>query len=168
MDMLRGAVSMDEYKTIIHEIEKTMDDEKDNHCERSYSSLTEARNDIYSLYTESLREEAGLVITNNINSLKIERGQVKTKMSDIEYNTNLANSRKGQRDNLLKEIEQVRKDLIQQTQETGDLETTGNVDQDNFRTATIARVHQHLEQIILPTAKEGVREDQNEAAKYNT
>ena len=69
MDKLRRAVSADEYKTIIHEIEKTMDDEKDNHCKCSYSSLTEARNDIYSLYTESLREEAGLVITNNIDSL---------------------------------------------------------------------------------------------------
>ena len=88
-------------------------------------------------------------------------------MSDIEYNTNLANLRKGQRDYLLKEIEQVRKDLIQQTQETGDLETTGNVDQDNLRTATIARVRQHLEQNVLPSAKEGVREDQYDAAIYN-
>ena len=86
MDKLRRAVSADEYKTIIHEIEKTMDDEKDNHCKCSYSSLTETRNGIYSLYTDSLREEEGLTITNNINSLKFERGQVKTKMSDIEYN----------------------------------------------------------------------------------
>ena len=144
---------MDEYKTIIHEIKKTMDDEKDNHCKRSYSSLTEARNDIYSLYTESLREEAGLVITNNIDSLKIEKGQIKTKMSDIEYNTNRANSIKSLRDNLLKEIQQVKKDLIQLTQETVDLETTGDADQDNLRTATIAREHQHMEQNILPTAK---------------
>ena len=52
-------------------------------------------------------------------------------MSDIEYNTNQANSRKGQRDNILKEIEQVKKDLIQLTQETGDLETTGDANQDN-------------------------------------
>ena len=63
-------------------------------------------------------------------------------MSEIEYNTNQANSRKGQRDNLLKEIEQVKKDLIQLTQETGDLETTGDANQDNLRTATIARVCQ--------------------------
>ena len=88
MNKLRRAVSADEYKTIIHEIKKTMDDERDNHCECSYSSLTEARNNIYSLYTESLREEVGLEVTNNIDSLKFERGQVKTKMSDIEYNTN--------------------------------------------------------------------------------
>ena len=106
--------------------------------------------------------------TCNIDSLKFKRGHVKTKMSDIEYNTNLANSRKGQRDNLLKEIEQVKKDLIQLTQDTGDLETTGNANQDNLRTATTARVCQHLEQNILPSAKEGVREDQNEAAIYNT
>ena len=77
MDKLRRAVSTDEYKTIIHEIEKTVDDKKDNNCERSYSSLTEARNDIYSLYTELLREEARLAITNNIDSLKIEKGQIR-------------------------------------------------------------------------------------------
>ena len=65
-----------------------MDGEKDNHCKDNYCSLTEARNDIYSLYTELFREEAGLVITNNIDSLKIKKGQIKTKMSDIEYNTN--------------------------------------------------------------------------------
>ena len=75
MGRLRRTVSREEFETIINEIEKTMDGEKDNHCELNYSSLTEARNNVYSLNTESLREEAGLVITNNINSLKYEKGQ---------------------------------------------------------------------------------------------
>ena len=120
MDRLKGAVSRKEFETIMNEIKKTMDGKKDNHCNRNYCSLTEARNDIYSLYTESLREEAGLVITNNIDSLKYEKGQVKTKMSQIEYNTNRANARKGQRDNLLKELDHVKRDLIQLTQEIGE------------------------------------------------
>ena len=84
-----------------------MDGEKDNHCNQTYCSLNEARNDIFSLYTETLREEGGLVIRTNIESLKYEKGQVKTKMSQIGYNTNQANSRKGQRDNLLKEFNMV-------------------------------------------------------------
>ena len=88
MEELRGAIPRKEFKTIINEIKKTMDDEMDDHCNRNYLSLNVARNDIYTLYIESLREEAGLVITNNIDSLKYEKGQVKTKMSKIEYNTN--------------------------------------------------------------------------------
>ena len=47
-------------------------------------------------------------------------------MSKIEYNTNHANARKGQRDNLLKELDQVKRDLVQLTQEIGKLDTTGN------------------------------------------
>ena len=82
-----------------------MDGKKDNHCNHNYRSLTEARNNIYSLYTESLIEEAGLVITNNIDSLKYEKGQIKTKMSEIEFNTIQANARKSQIDILLKELD---------------------------------------------------------------
>ena len=115
-----------------------MDDEKDNHCERSYSSLTEARNNIYSLYTESLREEAGLVITNNINLHQYEKGQVKITMSQIEYNTNQVNARKGQRDVLQQELDLVKRDLIQLTQEIGELDTTGNTSKDELRAETIA------------------------------
>ena len=42
MERLQRAVSTDEFETIIHENEKTMDGEKDNHWNCYYCSLTEA------------------------------------------------------------------------------------------------------------------------------
>ena len=87
-------------------------------------------------------------------------------MSEIEYNTNRANSGKGQRYNLLRELEEAKRDLIQLTQYTMELEATGDITQDNLRTATIARVCQPSEQNIILSTKEGFRGDQNDAAIY--
>ena len=50
---------------------------------------------------------------------------------------------------------------------SGELETTGDTTQDELRTATIARVHQHLELNVILSAKEGVREGQEDAAICN-
>ena len=62
------------------------------------------------------------------------------------------------RDNLLKELDQVKRDLIQLTQEIGKLDITSDTFKDELRTATAARVCQHLEQNVIPFAKEGARE----------
>ena len=51
-------------------------------------------------------------------------------MSKIEYNTNRANARKDQRDHLLKELDLVKRYLIQLTQEMGELDTTGDTSKD--------------------------------------
>ena len=133
MKELKEAIPKEEFEAITKEIEKTMMGEIEDHPNNKYLSLNEARNDIYNLYIEALKEEAGFIITNNIESLKYKRGQVTTKISKIEYNTNWANSRKGQRDNLLKELKQVKRDLIQLTQYTRELEATGDTAQDNLK-----------------------------------
>ena len=70
MKELKEAIPREEFEAIINEIEKTMKDEMDNHHKNKYLSFNEARNDIYNLYMKVLKEEAGLVITNNIDSLK--------------------------------------------------------------------------------------------------
>ena len=60
----------------------------------------------------------------------------------------------------------MKRDLVQLTQYTMELEATGDITQDNLRSTTIARVHQHLEQNIIPSTQEGTRGDQNDAAIY--
>ena len=117
MEKLSKAISEEDFESINKEVNKTMQGEKDNFCNQSYHSLNEARDDIYSLYTETLREEAGLVLNRDIKSLQHKKGQVKTKMSQIDCNTNWANARKTQRDSLLKEFNVAKKDLIKLTQD---------------------------------------------------
>ena len=88
-------------------------------------------------------------------------------MSQIDCNTNRANARKAQRDSLLKEFDVAKKDLIKLTQDESKLDTTGDADKDKLRATTAARVHHHLDQNILPTPKEGNRENQEDPAIYN-
>ena len=48
--------------------------EIEDHPNNKYLSLNEARNDIYNLYIEVLKEEAGLVITNIIEKIQERTG----------------------------------------------------------------------------------------------
>ena len=102
MKKLRKAVSEEDFQNINKEVNKTLKGEIDDFCSQNYCSLTEAKDKLYSLLTETLREEAGLVIDHDIRSLQHEKGEVKTKMSQIEYNTNRANAKKASRVSLLK------------------------------------------------------------------
>ena len=88
MKELKEAIPVEEFEAVTKEIEKTVMGEIEDHPNNKYLSLNEARNDIYNIYIEALKEEAGLIITNNIESLEYKKGQVKTKISEIEYNTN--------------------------------------------------------------------------------
>ena len=69
VEKLSKAVSEENFETINKEVDKTLQGEKDNFCSQSYQSLNKARDDIYSLYTETLREEAGLVLSTDIKLL---------------------------------------------------------------------------------------------------
>ena len=109
MEKLSKTISEEDFQSTNKEVNKTLQGEKDNFCSQSYCSLNEAREELYSLLTETLREEARLVINHDIQSLQHEKGEVKTKMSQIDYNTNRANAKKASRDSLLKEFEIAKK-----------------------------------------------------------
>ena len=109
MKKLSKAISEEDFQSINKEFNKTLQGEIDHFCSQSYCSLTEAKDKLYSMLTETLREEAGLVIDQDIRSLQNEKGEVKTKMSQIEYNTNRANTKKASSDSLLKEFKIAKK-----------------------------------------------------------
>ena len=83
MEKLSKAISDEDFETINNEVNKTMQGEKDNFCSQSYRSLNEARDELYSLYTETLREEVGFFLNADIKSLQHEKGQIKTKMGQM-------------------------------------------------------------------------------------
>ena len=138
MKKLSKAVSEEDFQNINKEVDKTLKGEKDNFCSQNYYSLTEAKDKLYPLLTETLREEAGLVIDHDIRLLQHEKGEVKTKMSQIEYNTNRANAKKVFRDSLLKKFTAAKKELIKLTHDERKLETTGDPDKGKARAATAA------------------------------
>ena len=145
MERLKQVVSEEDFQSINKEIHKTLKGEMDEFCNQKYCSLTEAKDKLYPLLTEILREEAGNVIDHDIPMLNHEKGEIKTKMSQIEYNTNRANSKKASRDSLLKEFDIAKKELIKLTQDERKQESTGDKDKDKVKTDTAARVLLHLD-----------------------
>ena len=59
-------------------------------------------------------------------------------MSQIEYDTNMANAKKASRDSLLKEFDIAKKELIKLTQDERKQESTGDKDKDKNKTDTAA------------------------------
>ena len=116
---------------------------------------------------EILVEEAGNVIDYNIRVINHEKGEIKKKMSQIEYNTNRANAKKAFRDSILKEFKTAKNELIKLIQDDRKLDTTGDADKDKIRAETAARVHHYLDQNSLPTPEEGTRKDQEDPVIYN-
>ena len=105
MERLKQAVTEEDFQHIKKEILKTLKDEKDDFCGSNYSTLTDAKNKLYSMLTEILVQEAGYVIDHDIQMINHERDEIKKQMSQIEYNTNRANAKKASRDTLVKEFE---------------------------------------------------------------
>ena len=134
MERLKQAVSEDNFQDIKKEMLNKLKGEKDDFCSKKYCLLTDAKDKLYSLLTEILREEAGNIIDHDIRMLNHEKGEVKTKMSQIDYNTNRANAKKASRDSLLKEFDTAKKVLINLTQDERKQESTGDKDKDKVRT----------------------------------
>ena len=92
MEKVKAAVSEADFQHIKKEILNTLKGEKDYLCGCNYSTLTEAANKIYSMLTEILIQEAGQVIDYDIKTIDQERGEIKKKLSQVDYSTNKANA----------------------------------------------------------------------------
>ena len=126
MEKVKQAVTEEDFQHIKREILNTLKDEKDHFCGCNYSTLTEAKNKLYSMLTEILVQEAGSVIDYDIRMINYERDEIKKQMSQIEYNTNRANSKKASRDTLVKELKVAKKELVKSVQDERKQESTGD------------------------------------------
>ena len=104
MEKVKQAVTEEDFQHIKREILNTLKDEKDHFCGSNYSTLTEAKNKLYSMLTEILVQEAGSVIDYDIRMINYKRDEIKKQMSQIEYNTNRANAKRASRGTLIKEL----------------------------------------------------------------
>ena len=85
------------------------------------------------MLTEILIQEAGSVIDYDIRTVNYKKGEIKKKMSQIEYNTNRANAKKASRDTLVKELKVAKEELIKSAQDERKLESTGDPNKDEVR-----------------------------------
>ena len=166
MERIKVAVSEEDFQCIKKEILNTLKGEKDNICSCNYSTLTEATNKIYSMLTEILVQEAGQVIDYDIQTITQEKGDIKKKMSQIDYNKNKANAIKSSQDGLLRESRVAREELIKAAQEEQKKETTNDANKDKLRDETAARIHHFLQKNKLPTLVAGTRTSSDQPSIY--
>ena len=138
MEKVKQAVTEEDFQHIKREILNTLKDEKDHFCGSNYSTLTEAKNKLYSMLTEILVQEAGSVIDYDIRMVNYERDEIKKQMSQIKYNTNRANAKKASRDTLVKELKVAKEELVKSAQDERKQESTGDQNKDKVRSDTAA------------------------------
>ena len=69
------------------------------------------------MLTEILIQEAGQVIDYDVKTVNQERGEIKKKMSQVDYSTNKANAIKASQEGLLRESKAAREELLKATQD---------------------------------------------------
>ena len=103
MDKVKAAVTEEDFEHIKKEILNTLKDEKDYICSGSYSSLPEATNKIYAMLTEILVQEVGQAIIYDAQLIGQEKGELKKKMVQIDYDNSRANDIKSSHEQLIPE-----------------------------------------------------------------
>ncbi len=151
IEKVKAAVFEEDFQRIKKEILNTLKGEKDYICSCNYSSLTEATNKIYSMLTEILVQEVGQAINYDIQVINQEKGELKKKMSQIDYDTSRANDMKSSLDTLLVESRVAREDLIKAAQEECRKEVTNDANIDKLRDGTATRIQALLQRNKLPT-----------------
>ena len=157
MERVKQAITKEDFQHIKKEFLKAIKDEKDDFCKSNYSTLTDAKNKLYSMVTEILVQEVGCVLDHDIRMINYERSEIKKQMSQIEYNTNRANAKKTTRDTLVEEFEIAKKELFESvlTKETSDklriLTTIADTIDKAWEEEN--QVREHLNHIILKSEK---------------
>ena len=140
MEKIKAVVSEEEFQGIKKEILNTLKDEKDYICSCSYSSLTEATNKIYSMLTEILVQEVGQAINYDIQVINQEKGELKKKMSQIDYDTSRANTIKSSHEQLILESKSSTEELHKAVQEERRKEPTNDANMTKLRDDTTTQI----------------------------
>ena len=166
MDKIKAAISEEDFEHIKKEILNTLKDEKDYIYSCSYSSLTEATNKIYSMLTEILVQEVGQAINYDIQVINQEKGELKKKMSQIDYDTIRANAIKSSRDQLIPESRASTEDLLNAAQKERRKDATNDANMDKLRDETATRIQALLQRNKLPTVITGTRKSPEETSIF--
>ena len=88
------------------------------------------------MLTEILVQDVGQVINYDVQVITQEKGELKKKMSQIDYDTSKAKAIKSSQDTLLMESRVAREDLSKAAQEERKKETTNYANKDKLRDET--------------------------------
>ena len=140
MDKVKAAVTEEDFEHIKKEILNTLKGEKDYICSGSYSSLPEATNTIYAMLTEILVQEVGQAINYEIQLIGQEKGELKKKMIQIDYDNSRANAIKASCEQLIPESKSSAEELLKAVQDKRRKEPTEDATLTKLREDTATRI----------------------------
>ena len=149
-------------KTYLINLNLNLKDEKDYICSGSYSSLPEATNQIYAMLTEILVHKVGQAINYDIKMIGIEKGKIKKKMLQIDYDNSKANATKTSREQLITESKISTDELLKAVQDECRRESTDDANLAKLRGGVAIRMQDSLERAKLPTIVAGTRQSPDE------
>ena len=118
------------------------------------------------MLTEILIQETGSFIDYDVKAVNHERGEIKKNMSQVDYNTNRANTKKASREGIIKELKAAKEELLKSAQDEHKKETTGDPNMDKVRNDTAAQILHLIGKDTLPTPRAGTRENPDELDIY--
>ena len=101
MEKVKQAVTKNDYQQLMKEILNELQDKRDQFCKSTYPTLKEARNELYTMMTEIIVQEAGSTLYSNI-MIKQDEINIARKLSNkIEYKTSRAKVLSASKSNII-------------------------------------------------------------------
>ena len=112
MKKVEQAVTKTDYKQLMKKILDSLQEKRGQFCENTYSTLKEARNELYIMMTEIIVQEAGSTLDSNIMSKQDERNMVRKLLNKIEYKTSRVEALSASKSKLIQGSAVARKELL--------------------------------------------------------
>ena len=166
MEKVKQAVTKNDYQQLMKKILDSLQDKKDQFCEGTYSTLKEARSELYTMMTEIIVQEAGSILDHSIMMKQDEKNMIRKLMNKIEYKTNRVEAMSALKGKLIQGLTIAKKELLNLAQNEKEIGPTKNPEKDKIRLDTATRILYFLQLDMLPTPRDGTREDNTEPFIY--
>ena len=105
MDCLKQAITHEQFQQITNDMIRGMDIMKEGFCARDHYTLQEAKDQLHSLLTDIMMDDAGYILDKTINESKKEMAHLKKIKIRLDHYKSIASSKKKHKDRVAKTLE---------------------------------------------------------------
>ena len=166
MEKVEQAVTKNDYQQLMKKILDSLQDKKDQFCKGTYPTLKEARSELYTMMTEIIVQEAGSILDHSIMIKQDERNMVRKLLNKIEYKTSRVEALSASKSKLIQGSTVAKKELLSLAQNEKEIGPTNDPKKDKLRLDTATPILYFLQLDMLPTPRDGIREENTEPFIY--
>ena len=155
MDRLKKAITHEQFQQITNDTIRGMDLMKEGFCVKDYYTLQEAIDQLHSLLTDIMLDEAGYILDEIIDDSKREMAHLKKIKIRLDNYNSVASSKKEHKDRVTQTLKSAKETLIDILQEElcNPTESGGEKSMNKIREDTIKQLICFLKDDRLVTTK---------------